>query len=228
MAKKKANSNKKEEEIAVLEYLVKVNRPYSASSVVKLKDMSDIFNNLHAKYTKGSIVKALDQLVKDDSVISKVYGKTSIYSIKQSSDNAPTEEEINALQKSLNELTEKHEELSSENKKLDQLLAKIRSEPTTSEAKELLGKAKIENEQKREKLNSLKTGTVLIPPEKRKRTNDEYDTYRQLWKKRRGMFREIFKTVTEHYPGKPSELKEELGIEEDPIPFEQDPLQSNV
>lgn len=41
-------------------------------------------------------------------------------------------------------------------------------------------------------------------------------------------FREIFKTVTEHYPGKPSELKEELGIEEDPIPFEQDPLQSNV
>jgi hypothetical protein len=82
--------------------------------------IADIFNNLHAKYTKGSIVKALDQLVKDDSVISKVYGKTSIYSIKQSSDNAPTEEEINALQKSLNELTEKHEELSSENKKLDQ------------------------------------------------------------------------------------------------------------
>jgi len=30
--------------------------------------------------------------------------------------------------------------------------------------------------------------------------------------------------VTEHYPGNPKELKEELGIEEDPIPFEQDPL----
>jgi 26S proteasome regulatory subunit (ATPase 3-interacting protein) len=31
--------------------------------------------------------------------------------------------------------------------------------------------------------------------------------------------------VTEHYPGNPSELKEELGIEDDPIPFEKDPLQ---
>lgn len=59
-------------------------------------------------------------MIKDDSVVSKVYGKTSIYSIKQSSDDAPTEEEINALQKSLDELTEKHEELTSENKKLDQ------------------------------------------------------------------------------------------------------------
>ncbi|KAL9557996.1 hypothetical protein MBANPS3_001143 [Mucor bainieri] len=100
----------------------------------------------------------------------------------------------------------------------------MKSEPTTDEAKALLEKAKIENEQLKEKLEKLKSGTVLIPPEKRKRTNDEFDTYRQLWKKRRGMFREIFKTVTEHYPGKPSDLKEELGIEEDPIPFEQDPL----
>ncbi|KAL7316729.1 hypothetical protein PS15m_003182 [Mucor circinelloides] len=215
MAKKKAGSNKKEEETAVLEYLTKVNRPYSAT---------DIFNNLHAKYTKGSIVKALDQLVKEESVISKTYGKSVIYSIKQSLDDVPSEEEVKAMQKSLDELAEKHDELSSENKRLEQVLAKTKSEPTTDEAKELLEKTKAENDQLREKLEKLKSGTVLIPPEKRKRANDDFDNYRQLWKKRRGMFREIFKTVTEHYPGNPKELKEELGIEEDPIPFEQDPL----
>ncbi|EPB83132.1 hypothetical protein HMPREF1544_10117 [Mucor circinelloides 1006PhL] len=215
MAKKKAGSNKKEEETAVLEYLTKVNRPYSAT---------DIFNNLHAKYTKGSIVKALDLLVKEESVISKTYGKSSIYSIKQSLDDVPSEEEVKAMQKSLDELAEKHDELSSENKRLEQVLAKTKNEPTTDEAKELLEKTKAENDQLREKLEKLKSGTVLIPPEKRKRANDDFDNYRQLWKKRRGMFREIFKTVTEHYPGNPKELKEELGIEEDPIPFEQDPL----
>ncbi|KAI8636988.1 Tat binding protein 1-interacting protein-domain-containing protein [Parasitella parasitica] len=215
MAKKKTNSDKKEEESAVLEYLTRVNRPYSAT---------DIFNNLHAKYTKGSVVKALDQLIRDDLIVSKTYGKTVIYLIKQSLDDVPSEEEINALQKSMDELTEEHEKLSAENKQLDQTLAKIKSEPTTSEAKGLLEKTKAENAQLREKLTALKTGTVLIPPEKRKRADDEYDTYRQLWRKRRGMFRDIFKTVTEHYPGNPRELKEELGIEEDPIPFEQDPL----
>ncbi|CEP20200.1 hypothetical protein [Parasitella parasitica] len=219
MAKKKTSSDKKEEESAVLDYLTKVNRPYSAT---------DIFNNLHAKYTKGSIVKALDQLIKDESVVSKTYSKTVIYSVKQSMDDVPSEEEINALQKSLNELAEKHEELSTENKRLDQTLSKIKSEPTTSEANELLEKAKAENAQLKEKLAALKSGTVLIPPEKRKRTDDEYDTFRQLWKKRRAMFRDIFKTITEHYPGDPKELKEELGIEEDPIPFEQDPLLVNL
>lgn len=82
---------------------------------------ADIFNNLHAKYTKGSIVKALDQLVKEESVISKTYGKSVIYSIKQSSlDDVPSEEEVKAMQKSLDELAEKHDELSSENKRLEQ------------------------------------------------------------------------------------------------------------
>lgn len=38
-----------------------------------------------------------------------------------------------------------------------------------------------------ERLKKLKDGVVLIPPEKRKRTNEEYDHNRNLWKKRRSM-----------------------------------------
>lgn len=38
-----------------------------------------------------------------------------------------------------------------------------------------------------ERLNKLKDGTVLIPPEKRKRTSEEYTTNRNLWKKRKGI-----------------------------------------
>jgi 26S proteasome regulatory subunit (ATPase 3-interacting protein) len=30
--------------------------------------------------------------------------------------------------------------------------------------------------------------------------------------------------VTEHMPGNPNELKEQLGIEEDEVPFDKDPL----
>lgn len=82
--------------------------------------LADIFNNLHAKYTKGSIAKALDQLVKDESIMSKAYGKSTIYSAIQSLDDVPSEEEVKAMEKSLEELTEKHEALASENKRLDQ------------------------------------------------------------------------------------------------------------
>ncbi|GAA5816438.1 hypothetical protein MFLAVUS_009967 [Mucor flavus] len=212
MAKKK-NSNKEEEQ-AVLDYLTKSNRPYSAT---------DIFNNLHSKYTKTSITKSLEKLIEDESVFAKAYGKTTIYSVKQATNPS---DNVNELSNSISEMTEKFQETVAENKNLDTTLASIKSKPTTLQATELLEKLKQENALMQERLNSLKEGTVLVPPEKRKRTNEEYDTYRQLWKKRRGMFRDIFKTVTEHLPGPPAELKETLGIEEDDIPFEQDPLTS--
>ncbi|GAA5804060.1 hypothetical protein HPULCUR_009546 [Helicostylum pulchrum] len=203
-----------ETEQAVLDYLTKSNRPYSAT---------DIFNNLHSKYTKTSITKALEKLVEDETVFAKVYGKTTIYSVKQVTNPS---DNVNELSNSISELTEKYQEIVAENKNLDTTLASIKSKSTTLQATELLEKLKQENALMQERLNSLKEGTVLVPPEKRKRTNEEYDTYRQLWKKRRGMFRDIFKTVTEHLPGPPAELKETLGIEEDDVPFEQDPLAS--
>ncbi|KAI8064062.1 Tat binding protein 1-interacting protein-domain-containing protein [Thamnidium elegans] len=184
---------------------------------------ADIFNNLHSKYSKTSITKALEKLVEDETVFAKVYGKTTIYSVKQVTNPS---DNVGELSNSISELTEKYQEILTENKKLDTTLTSIKSKPTTLEATELLEKLKQENTLMQERLNSLKEGTALVPPEKRKRTNKEYDTYRQLWKKRRGMFRDIFKTVTEHLPGPPTELKEKLGIEEDDIPFEQDPLAS--
>ncbi|KAG2198026.1 hypothetical protein INT47_004993 [Mucor saturninus] len=201
------------QEEVVLDYLTKSNRPYSAT---------DIFNNLHNKYSKTNITKALDRLVEDETVFSKMYGKTTIYSVKQQEGSA--EEDMEALVRETLDKEEKIQVLVSENRKLETALATIKSEPTTSEAAELVKKLGQENELLRERLEHLKNGTVLISPEKRKRTQVEYEQNRNLWKKRRSMFREIFSTVTEHLPGKPSDLKEELGIEEDEIAYEQDPL----
>ncbi|KAI8969084.1 Tat binding protein 1-interacting protein-domain-containing protein [Mycotypha africana] len=217
MPKKKTNAtSNKEEESIILEYLTKTNRPYSAT---------DIFNNLHATISKGNITKTLDKLIEDEVVVSKTYGKQVIYSVKQQTDNQPTPEEVEAIEKKTAELQEKYDALAQDNKKAEQVLSSIKHEPTTAEAKELVEKLKQQNQQLQEKLNNLKSGTILIPPEKRKRANEDYERNRNLWKKRRGMFRDIFRTITEHYPGNPNQLKEEIGIEEDPIPFEQDPLQ---
>ncbi|KAI8374801.1 Tat binding protein 1-interacting protein-domain-containing protein [Blakeslea trispora] len=215
MVKKKTGGSK-EEESAVLEYLTKANRPYSAT---------DVFNNLHGKYTKSTITKVLDKLIDDDLVFSKNYGKTVIYSIKQNEEEAPSEKDMEKMEKSINELTQELEELLEENKKIEQVMAQLTAKPTTTEAKQLVEQAKINNERMTKKLEELKSGTVLIPPEKRKRVNEEYTRNRDLWKKRRRLFNDIFKTVTENYPGNPKDLKEQLGIEEDPVPLEKDPLE---
>jgi 26S proteasome regulatory subunit (ATPase 3-interacting protein) len=74
---------------------------------------------LHAKYTKGAIVKALEKLIEDQSVISKTYGKTIIYAVKQNTNDIPSAAEIEEIERSAATLVEKNEELLDENKKLE-------------------------------------------------------------------------------------------------------------
>ncbi|KAL4211963.1 PSMC3 interacting protein [Rhizopus azygosporus] len=219
MAKKKTTGGSaKEEEHAVLEYMKKVNRPYSAT---------DVFNNLHSKYSKTHIIKALDKLVEEGKVMSKTYGKSVVYSIKQDVvESDETGQTLDSLEVEINKVSDELNAVKNENKKLEGELSKLKSDLTTKEVTELIQKYKQENDELEQRLNHLKSGVVLIPPEKRKRADEEFTRNRDQWKKRRTMFQTIFKTVTEHMPGKPDELKEELGIEEDSIPYDKDPLAS--
>lgn len=61
----------------------------------------------------------LEKLTADTSIISKTYGKTVIYSVKQNLD-MPSANEIEEIEKTTTTLSEKHEELLNENKKLEQ------------------------------------------------------------------------------------------------------------
>ncbi|CAO3616824.1 unnamed protein product [Mucor hiemalis] len=124
------------------------------------------------------------------------------------------------IARTIDDLSEQLEVVVTENKKLDQELNAMKNDPTTLEATDLLETLRKENELLAERLETLKNGSELIPPEKRKRVNDEYDRNKSMWKKRRAMFRDIFGAITEHMPGNPNDLKEKLGIEEDEVPFE--------
>lgn len=62
---------------AVLKYLVDTNRPYSAN---------DITQNLHKKFGKTEILRALDALVSKEKIKEKVYGKQKVYCALQDDD----------------------------------------------------------------------------------------------------------------------------------------------
>jgi hypothetical protein len=59
-------------------------------------------------------------LIDDELVLGKIYGKTTIYSIKQTTEDKNLEENMNNVTKSINELTEKLETIVADSKKLDQ------------------------------------------------------------------------------------------------------------
>lgn len=82
------------EKEAVLNYLEKVNRPYSAN---------DILQNLQKEFGKAAIQKALDQLVIAKKVHEKTYGKQKVYSIVQKDDKtSDVQEELQRLETQVN------------------------------------------------------------------------------------------------------------------------------
>ncbi|CAO3702174.1 unnamed protein product [Rhizopus stolonifer] len=180
---------------------------------------------MHAKYSKPRIIKALDKLVEDGELMSKVYGKMTIYSTKQELvENEEREQILDTLSNEITQLSEELGEMKGENKKLEEGLSKIKSEVTTIGAIEFIKQYKESTKALQERLDKLTSGVALVPPEKRKRVDDELELNRRMWKKRSNMFNVIFSFVTENMPGSSSEFKEVLGIQEDEIPFENDPF----
>jgi 26S proteasome regulatory subunit (ATPase 3-interacting protein) len=72
---------------AVKAYLEKTNRPYSAN---------DILQNLHKEWGKTALQKSLDELVAQEVIREKTYGKQKVYCIKQP-ESTGGDEELSSL-----------------------------------------------------------------------------------------------------------------------------------
>ena len=75
---------------------------------------------MHGKYTKGNIAKALEKLIEEEAVLGKVYGKSTIYTVKQAKQDDASAENTENISKFITEATEALNQMISENKALDQ------------------------------------------------------------------------------------------------------------
>ncbi|KAH8549669.1 Tat binding protein 1-interacting protein-domain-containing protein [Umbelopsis sp. PMI_123] len=195
----------------VLQYLRKTNRPFNTT---------DIHTNLNGALTKASVTKALDKLTEQDLAFSKTYGKSVIYSIVQDDEDDVSPEELGQLDSQIDKLTKKLKELKETNIIKVNELKKLNSTLRTSEARDQLSQMQQQNSATNERLSQLRSDKDQISSEDKSRIEKEYDTNFRLWRTRKKLFNDIFKTVTEHLPGKLSDFKDELGIDDDPVPME--------
>ncbi|GAB5592547.1 hypothetical protein Unana1_07447 [Umbelopsis nana] len=182
---------------------------------------TDVHTNLNGTLTKASVTKALDKLTAKQLAFSKTYGKTVIYSVTQDDDEDISAEDIGKFDSQIEKLTEKLKNLKEANMEKINELKRLNSTLPTSEAQQQLAQLQSQNEATNNRLAHLRSDKEQISSEEKIRIEKEYDTNVKLWKSRKKLqFNEIFKTVTEHLPGKLSDFKDELGIDEDPIPIE--------
>jgi len=191
---------------AILDYLNKQNRPYSAV---------DILNNLHKEHGKTAVQKALDALVAEGKIKAKTYNKQTVYVADQSQFVSMDDAELKSMEGQITVLTQKLKESVDATRKLEAELSSLSSSLTTDEARAQLAELTKECVRYSEKLVSLKSSTNVVSPVERQQIMKARTLYVKEWRKRKRMGSEIVDAILEGYPKSKKELLEEVGVETD-------------
>ncbi|CAB4256750.1 similar to Saccharomyces cerevisiae YGL033W HOP2 Meiosis-specific protein that localizes to chromosomes [Maudiozyma barnettii] len=154
--KKKSASLKGEEAHKVVEqYLCSQRKPFA---------INDIVQNLHGKITKNDTVKILEELVQDDKIILKTFGKILIYSSKDVDINYEEEFGKNELEgkysyQCLTQLNEELMELSRDETTAKKELEETLKIPTNEQLRLDVQQLEMEVENFQESLKNVKENT---------------------------------------------------------------------
>jgi len=198
--------SKKDPEHAIQEYLQQQNRPYSAV---------DVFNNMHKEIGKTAVVKALDSLAEKGMILEKTYGKQKVYAPLQDIYGDVSETDLKALDVKIKERQELVSTLQKEVKSQEAEIQVLNRQLTSEEALKSIQQLQTKNKTMSEKINTLKSGCVLITKEERTKIYARRDKLIGHWKKRKRWSNDILGCILESYPKTKKELYEDVGIETD-------------
>ncbi|KAJ2158331.1 PSMC3 interacting protein [Coemansia sp. RSA 552] len=190
---------------AVLEYLVRANRPYSAN---------DISSQLHGLVSPAQAKKVLNDLADEGKIERKANGKQQIFYARQTDNDVPSVEEAEEEEEAVRGLEQQLEQLKGENRALAAQLQGLTAALTDDQMRERIAELAVETKNNDERLVQLRSGEVISPEEKGA-IEAQHKAMVKHWKARKKMLKGMADGLAEGYPGKLSTLFEELGIETD-------------
>ncbi|GBG68585.1 hypothetical protein CBR_g3130 [Chara braunii] len=191
----------------VLNYMNAQNRPLNVQNVADALQKH--------KIKKTAVQKLLDSLADKNAVSFKDYGKQRIYVARQDQFEIPSTEEMETM-RAYNEKLQ--DEIAAIKSTVAGLESDMRSLESNLTSEEIQKKTKVlteENKQLEAKLIKLREGTVLITDEEKAKIEEQYTKMISHWRKRKRIFKDLWGMITENMTKKPSEFKEEVGIETD-------------
>lgn len=196
----------KEASDAVLAYLTKQNRPYSAV---------DIFSNLHKEFGKTAVQRSLEILASKGIITEKINGKQKVYAPKQDQFGDYDENEVKTIDEKIHLSHETLKQLQQTLQKEESELQSVNSTLTTEDAKARLTELTNKCTRYQERIKNIKSATNHITPEEKDKIYKEHKLYVQSWKKRKRMATDILNSILEGYPKPKKQLIEDIGIETD-------------
>ncbi|XP_065053672.1 homologous-pairing protein 2 homolog isoform X2 [Rhopilema esculentum] len=199
-------SKKKSPDDAVLDYLNKQNRPYSAT---------DIFNNMHKEFGKTAIVKALESLAEKKVIHEKTYGKQKVYAPMQAQYGEYDENELKSMDQEIFELNDELTKLRQKCKSQESVIGNLNNQMTTKDAAERLEELEKECQSMQKRIKKIESEGNGITPEVKEKIYKDNKEYIQHWKKRKRMAMDLLNCILEGYPKTKKQLLEETGVETD-------------
>lgn len=192
------------EEIQVLEYMKRQNRPYN---------VTDLVTNFHNTIGKTVLAKILEKLVKEGALVEKTYGKQTIYVANQDMDEDYSPENMEAMDARISELKLEEQELREKYKQVQNKMNKLKSSLTMKELAKEIKSTKEEIKGLTKRVQSLESGTKKVDPKERKRVDKEHGEKTRLLKQRKNLCMEIVNVMSEGMSLHPREVIEEAGLD---------------
>ena len=113
--------NKTESKVAIQEYMIRQNRPYS---------LQNVLDNMHGRVPRKICQDVLDELTAEKHLTEKEYGKAKIYLANQDKFPEVSKDELGGLDDQINELRKELDSKQSALKERRSKLAEITKEMT--------------------------------------------------------------------------------------------------
>jgi 26S proteasome regulatory subunit, ATPase 3, interacting protein len=187
----------------VWSYMEEQNRPFNATM---------LFENLHKVVSKPMVTKILEAFEADGRVSAKLYGKQKIFWANQDNIDVGDAASLAAKDAELKELATRRDELQEQVKARSAQLRSVEAQPTDADARASVEELQERVAALRKRIDASRGGEVVDGATMRK-TEQQCETYRHEWKKRKGMVRNIATDMEEHKSYK--DLVRDLGLETD-------------
>ncbi|TMW61327.1 hypothetical protein Poli38472_012518 [Pythium oligandrum] len=191
----------------VLEYMRKMNRPYS---------MLNVFENLHRAIAKPALTKILDTLADKEELASKTYGKAKIYYMNQNRLPVPSEAERRDVEDQIKQVEADCITLEQELKTAEAALAGINSQMSDADLDKTLAELTEEAATLETKLATLeRPDRVPVSPGRKDALKRKFTTYRTAWVARKRIVMDAVNQIADGMEKKPKAICELVGIETD-------------
>ncbi|KAG2490050.1 hypothetical protein HYH03_011515 [Edaphochlamys debaryana] len=187
--------------------IVDQNKPFGLQQLVDLGQTKGL--------KKAQVSKAVDALVLAGKIVAKEFGKTKIFLPPQGGLSVLSKEDTDSLKAKTKELHEQYQQEAVAVKRLEAELAQLRNALSQEEIDRQTAELTKKLAHDEAKLEQLQAGAVLITPEERAEVEKRLRMCLDAWRKRRGMFKNIWSAISEGLDGKQKDLYDEIGIDTD-------------